>query len=95
VALFILTIVIYSETECSNQKADVTNSYGDPGDSHWDFELATDPENYHFHVTFTDVRETTVQRFYFFAAEALATVYINSVFLISDDDMASMPTSSR
>lgn len=76
----------------TDPEAIVSDDYTSPGESAWTFELSTEPTNYHFHVTFTDMTETTNQDFNFFIAEALGTVFIDSVFLVSDEDLGSIFT---
>ncbi len=66
------------------------------GASEWSFPITTVPTLYTFHVTFDKIVATTVHKIQFMLSQAIGTVYLDSVMLISEADMAltnvSIPT---
>jgi len=71
------------------------NRYGassDPtaanGRSEWTFGITPVPTWYTFHVTFDQMVESTVQKIQFMISQATGTVYLDSILLISEEDLA-------
>ncbi len=71
------------------------NRYGastDPsaanGRSEWTFPITPVPTKYTFHVTFDQIVETTVQKIQFMISQAKGTVFLDSIMLISEEDLA-------
>lgn len=62
------------------------------GSSDWNITLTTEPTRYNFTVTFDKMIPTTIQKFQFMISQAVGTVYIDSVTLISEADKALLPT---
>jgi Secretion system C-terminal sorting domain len=58
------------------------------GYSEWTFPVTTVPTWYTFHVTFDKMVATTVQKIQFMISQAIGTVYLDSIMLISVADMA-------
>ena len=74
------------------------NRYGvssDPtstGESEWNLDLTTEPQWFKLHVTFTEMVPTTVQKIQFMFSKDDGTIYLDSMSLISEADMALIPT---
>lgn len=71
------------------------NRYGASGDEHatngrseWTFPVTTTPTWYTFHVTFDQIIPTTVQKIQFMLTQAVGTVFLDSILLISEADLA-------
>ena len=73
------------------------NRYGsspDPesdGRSEWNFDITTEPTKYTFHVTFDEIQPNTVQKVQYMISQAVGTVYLDSIMLISEADLALVP----
>jgi hypothetical protein len=61
------------------------------GSSDWNITLTTEPTKYTFHVTFDKIIPTTIQKLQFMISQAVGTVYLDSVVLISEADMGLVP----
>lgn len=71
------------------------NRYGaspDPlakdGRSEWTYDTTTDPTWFTFHVTFDQIRPTTTQQITWLESRSVSTVYLDSVLLIKDTNLA-------
>lgn len=62
------------------------------GRSEWSFDITTEPTRYEFDVEFDQIVASTVQKIQFMISQALGTVYVDSVLLISEADLALIPT---
>ncbi len=64
------------------------------GRSDWILDITTEPKEYTFHVNFDSIVPTTVQQISFFLGNIATenTVYIDNVLVISEADMALLPT---
>jgi hypothetical protein len=77
------------------------NRYGispDPdsnGRSEWTFPVTTEPERYTFHVTFDQMVASTDQKIQFMISQATGTVYLDSITVVSEDDLALIPTAAK
>ena len=73
------------------------NRYGvstDPtsnGESEWNLDLTTEPQWFTLNVTFTEMVPTTVQKIQFMFSKDDGTIYLDSMSLISEVDMALVP----
>jgi hypothetical protein len=74
------------------------NRYGassDPesnGRSEWSFDITADPTVYEFNVVFDQILPTTVEKVQFMISQAVGTVYLDSIILITQDQLdASFP----
>ena len=73
------------------------NRYGvssDPtstGESEWNLDLTTEPQWFTLNVTFTEMVPTTVQKIQFMFSKDDGTIYLDSMSLISEADMAMVP----
>jgi len=62
------------------------------GRSEWHYATTTDPTWYTFHVTFDQIIPSTVQKIQWMESMSTSTVYLDSVLLISDADIARIGT---
>jgi hypothetical protein len=76
------------------------NRYGSTGDarsadgrSDWTFDVTTEPTWYEFDVVFDQILPTTIQKVQYMLGLSSVVTYIDSVILISEADMALLPTS--
>jgi len=58
------------------------------GRSEWHYNVMMDPTWFIFHVNFDQMNETTVQKLYWALALSNEKVYMDSVMLIKEDDLA-------
>ncbi len=65
------------------------------GTSEWAYTTTTDPTWFTFHVTFDKIIPTTVQKIQWLESMSTSTVYLDSVLLISDADMALIPSAVK
>jgi uncharacterized protein (TIGR02145 family) len=72
----------------------ISNDPESTGSSEWNFNLTTTPTKYVFHVNFSNMVPSTIQKVQFMLAQTSDIVYIDSVALISVDDMALMNNSA-
>jgi flagellar hook assembly protein FlgD len=70
------------------------NRYGsssDPeainGRSEWSFVITTEPKRYTFNVTFDQIKTNTNQGIIFMLTQALGTVYLDDIWLVSEADL--------
>jgi hypothetical protein len=74
------------------------NRYGSSSDvestgrSDWTFTITTDPTRYIFHVIFDQIVENTVQKVQFMLAQSNDYVYLDSIYLVSEDDLSLLST---
>jgi len=75
------------------------NRYGvspDPlakdGRSEWTYNTTTDPAWFIFHVTFDQIHPTTTQQITWLESRSVSTVYVDSVLLIKDANLALLST---
>ena len=61
------------------------------GRSDWTWNITMEPTWYEFNVTFDEMVETTVQKVQFMISQALGTVYLDSILLISQADLDLVP----
>ncbi len=77
------------------------NRYGvssDPesnGRSEWTFPITTELKRYTFHTTFDQMVPSTVQKIQFMISQATGTVYLDSITVVSEADLALIPTAAR
>ncbi len=72
------------------------NRYGsssDPeainGRSEWSFVITTEPKRYTFNVTFDQIKANTNQGIFFMISQAMGTVYLDDIWLVSEEDLLS------
>ncbi len=75
-----------------NRYGATTDAESGDGRSEWHYALTTEKTRYTFHVTFDQMVETTVQKLQWLLTQSIGTVYIDSVTLVSDADMALVST---
>jgi hypothetical protein len=61
---------------------------GKGGRSEWDVDLTTESQTFTFSVTFDQMVESTVQKVQFMVSQAIGAVYLDSILLISEADLA-------
>ncbi|MGE0019041.1 MAG: sugar-binding protein [Draconibacterium sp.] len=66
---------------------DVTST----GESEWNLDLTTEPQWFTLNVTFTEMIPSTVQKIQFMLSKDDGTVFLDSMSLISEADMALVP----
>jgi hypothetical protein len=76
-----------------NRYGATTDSRSADGRSDWTFDVTTEPTWYEFDVVFDQIVPTTVQKVQFMLGLSSVVTYIDSVTLISEADMALIPTS--
>ncbi|HEY3369507.1 MAG TPA: sugar-binding protein [Prolixibacteraceae bacterium] len=57
------------------------------GESDWKYNVTTIPSWFTFHVTFTDLVETSVQKIQYMISLSNETIYLDSVLLVKTEDM--------
>ena len=62
------------------------------GESEWNIDLTTEPKWFTQNVVFDKMIPTTVQKIQFMFSGDVGTVYLDSISLINEDDMALLPT---
>ena len=71
-----------------------TDAEAKGGRSEWHYATTTDPTWFTFHVTFDQIVPTSVQKIQWLESMSTSTVYLDSVLLISDADLALVPTAN-
>jgi hypothetical protein len=77
------------------------NRYGvssDPdsnGRSEWTFPVTMEPVRYTFHTTFDQMVPTTDQKIQFMISQATGMVYLDSITVVSESDLALIPTAVK
>lgn len=65
------------------------------GASEWSFPITKVPTWYTFHVTFDKMVATTVHKIQFMLSQAIGTVYLDSILLISEADLTAAQTAKK
>ncbi len=78
----------FEDSNNSYNRYGVSTDLESNGSSEWSFDVGTDPMIYTFHVTFANMAENCNQQLQFMLGKADAVVYIDSVMLIKEADIA-------
>ncbi len=73
---------------------DSTATRSGGGVTDWLFNITTEPQTYTFTCTFENMLPTAVQKMNFMLGWDTPTVYVDSVYLLSENDMALIPPTS-
>jgi hypothetical protein len=84
--------VDFEDTGTNNYNRYGASPTGKGGRSEWDFNLTDKKQKFTYDVTFDQIIATTMEKLQFMVSQEVGTVYIDNVILISEADLALVPS---